>query len=123
MEDGSIDVAIIIGVLEWAGESMRNMSPLDAQLKLLAEIKRLLRKGGRVVVGIENRYGYKYLRGKRGSLGCQVHERDAKVSHECIHEGKVQHPIQNVHLLGVWLSETVHESCWFQRDGDICYCA
>ena len=69
MPDKSIDVAIIIGVLEWAGESMKSMSPLQAQLKLLGEIKRLLRKGGRLVVGIENRYGYKYLRGKRDHSG------------------------------------------------------
>lgn len=69
MEDSSIDVAIVIGVLEWAGESMKNLSPVEAQLRLLGEIKRLLRKGGRAVIGIENRYGYKYIRGKRDHSG------------------------------------------------------
>jgi ubiquinone/menaquinone biosynthesis C-methylase UbiE len=69
MEKESFDVAFIIGVLEWVGASMKNMSPLDAQLKVLNEVKRLLKKGGRAVIGIENRFSYQYLKGKRDHSG------------------------------------------------------
>ena len=62
--DESMDVVLMIGVLEWVGESITRMKPGAAQLAVLAEAKRALKKGGHLVIGIENRYSYKYLRGK-----------------------------------------------------------
>jgi ubiquinone/menaquinone biosynthesis C-methylase UbiE len=69
MADESFDIALIIGVLEWTGESVKDSSPVEAQLKVLQEVRRLLRKGGKAVIGIENRFSYEYLRGKRDHSG------------------------------------------------------
>jgi ubiquinone/menaquinone biosynthesis C-methylase UbiE len=62
--DGSMDIVLMIGVLEWVAESIRSVPPRAAQLAVLSEAKRVLKKGGKLVIGIENRYSYKYLRGK-----------------------------------------------------------
>jgi ubiquinone/menaquinone biosynthesis C-methylase UbiE len=67
MADSSFDVAFIIRALESIGESVKNISPLEAQLKLLHEVRRLLRDGGRAVIGVENRFSYKYLTGRHAS--------------------------------------------------------
>ena len=64
LADESVDMVLMVGVLEWVGESIAALKPLAAQLAVLGEARRVLRKGGRLVLGIENRYSYKYLRGK-----------------------------------------------------------
>lgn len=64
LADGSMDVVLMIGVFEWVGESIVNTSPLAAQQAVLAEVRRVLKPGGKLVMGIENRYSYKYLGGK-----------------------------------------------------------
>ncbi|HEV2139118.1 MAG TPA: methyltransferase domain-containing protein [Nitrososphaerales archaeon] len=64
LTDSSMDVVLMIGVLEWVGESITSLGPGAAQMAVLAEVGRTLRKGGKLVIGIENRYSYKYLRGK-----------------------------------------------------------
>jgi ubiquinone/menaquinone biosynthesis C-methylase UbiE len=67
--DSSIDLVIMIGVLEWVGTTMESSSPRDAQLKVLKEIKRVLKDHGKLIVGIENRFGYQYFKGKREHSG------------------------------------------------------
>jgi ubiquinone/menaquinone biosynthesis C-methylase UbiE len=64
LADESMDVVLMIGVLEWVGESISTLEPLASQLAVLGEVRRVLKKGGKLVLGIENRYSYKYLRGK-----------------------------------------------------------
>ena len=64
LADESVDVVLMIGVLEWVGESIRERPPRASQLAVLAEARRVLRPGGKLVMGIENRYSYKYLGGK-----------------------------------------------------------
>lgn len=62
--DGYFDLVVLVGVLEWFGESYPHLPPREAQLKALANLRRLLKPGGYIYIGIENRYGYDYLMGR-----------------------------------------------------------
>jgi SAM-dependent methyltransferase len=56
------DVAVLNGVVEWAGlEGADN--PRGEQLRLLRRIRQVLKPGGLACVGIENRIGWAALRG------------------------------------------------------------
>ena len=58
------DLILSIGVLEWSGQfTISEISPESAQLKFLKKIKRDLSDKGKLVVGIENRLGLKYILG------------------------------------------------------------
>jgi SAM-dependent methyltransferase/aminoglycoside phosphotransferase (APT) family kinase protein len=80
--DDSLDLVVLSGVLEWVGEGdmtpysegskgsrllrmltspFGDNSPRNIQLKFLSEIRRILKKDGRLFVGIENRLNYEYL--------------------------------------------------------------
>ncbi len=59
---GQFDAIVMNGVLEWAG-LFSEEDPRDAQLKLLATIRSLLKPAGVVFIGIENRVGVARLRG------------------------------------------------------------
>ena len=62
--DASIDLAAVNGVLEWVpnfGDPAA--SPRALQLSFLAEVRRCLTPGGKVVCAIENRWYHWYLRG------------------------------------------------------------
>ena len=63
--DSSIDVAVLNGVLEWMGAVDIDASPGRVQLKALKEIRRILKPGSALYIGIENRYSTATLRGKR----------------------------------------------------------
>jgi SAM-dependent methyltransferase len=56
------DLACCIGVLEWVPR-FRQGEPRQLQVEFLARARKLLAPGGRLVVGIENRFGLKYLLG------------------------------------------------------------
>lgn len=56
------DLICCIGVLEWVPK-FRAGDPVGLQREFLQRIRRLLNPGGRLVVGIENRLGLKYLLG------------------------------------------------------------
>ncbi len=58
----AFDVVVLSGVLEWLGKGKRH--PQDAQLAVLRRIRELLRPGGVLVVGIENRIGIWYFFGR-----------------------------------------------------------
>jgi SAM-dependent methyltransferase len=62
-EKNFFDVVIMIGLLEWLGISVENASPRTAQVLALKRVHDILRTGGILLMGIENRIGYKYLRG------------------------------------------------------------
>lgn len=63
--DGSFDVAIMNGVLEWVGEATEGVSPQEVQRRCLIEVRRVLKPGGALYVGIENRFAYGYFLGAR----------------------------------------------------------
>jgi SAM-dependent methyltransferase len=63
--DDYFDLISMVGVLEWIGTWYSDLKPRDAQLKALRMINKLLRRGGCLYIGIENRFGYNYLMGGR----------------------------------------------------------
>ncbi len=70
---GSFDLVLAVGVLEWVGfspgQDRPELSPREMQLDFLRRARELLRPGGRLAVGIENRYGFDLLRGAPDHLG------------------------------------------------------
>jgi ubiquinone/menaquinone biosynthesis C-methylase UbiE len=60
----SFDLVVTNGVLEWVGEWDTRDDPRHAQLKFLSTIRRLLKDGGVLVIGIENRFGYPLFLGE-----------------------------------------------------------
>jgi len=62
-EDNSVDVALLNGVLEWMGNADIDAKPDRIQLEALKEIRRVLRPGGALYIGIENRYSVSTLKG------------------------------------------------------------
>ena len=59
----SFDLIVMNGVLEWVGKTDRFSNPRDAQRAALSICRELLRDGGHLYIGIENRYSFVYLRG------------------------------------------------------------
>ena len=62
--DGYFDLVTLVGVLEWFGESYPDLPPRAAQLRALCNLGELLKPGGYLYIGIENRLGYDYLMGR-----------------------------------------------------------
>lgn len=62
--DGYFDLVVLVGVLEWFGESCPELQPRAAQLRALRSLRLLLRPGGYLYLAIENRIGYDYLTGR-----------------------------------------------------------
>jgi ubiquinone/menaquinone biosynthesis C-methylase UbiE len=65
IQNASIDVAVLNGVLEWMGVADIDASPDQIQAKALEEIRRVLKPNGVLYIGIENRYSLSTLRGQR----------------------------------------------------------
>ena len=59
----SCDLALLVGVLEWTG--LGQDDPMASQKAVLAEVARVLKPGGTLLIGIENRFGAHYFLGKR----------------------------------------------------------
>lgn len=58
------DLILSIGVLEWIGAfNSKKNEPEKAQIEFLKKTKSELRDGGKLIIGIENRLGLKYLMG------------------------------------------------------------
>ena len=64
-ENKQFDVVILNGVLEWVGVFSKGMSPLDIQQNVIQTAYNLLKPGGVLYIGIENKYGLKYLLGEK----------------------------------------------------------
>lgn len=56
----SVDVAIVNGVLEWVGSGTPRQA-IEAQMGFLRHVAALLRPGGMLLLGIENRYALRYF--------------------------------------------------------------
>ena len=61
--DESFDLIVMNGLLEWVGKTSRFEDPREAQKESLRICRRLLKKGGVLYIGIENRFALSYLRG------------------------------------------------------------
>jgi len=61
-EPSSFDLICSIGVFEWVPK-FRPGEPAKVQAEFLSRIRALLKPGGHLVIGIENRLGLKYLLG------------------------------------------------------------
>jgi SAM-dependent methyltransferase len=59
--DGLCDLVAMVGVLEWT--SLGSTDPLATQRAVLREVARVLRPGGALLLGIENRFGAQYFGG------------------------------------------------------------
>jgi ubiquinone/menaquinone biosynthesis C-methylase UbiE len=62
-EDESFDLVILNGVLEWTGVSGQEQDPEKIHKRILTKISRMLKKGGCLYIGIENRFGLEYFMG------------------------------------------------------------
>lgn len=61
--ENSFDLIVLNGVLEWLPFSRKQENPRKAQLHYLRALLRLLKPGGTLYVGIENRFSYELLLG------------------------------------------------------------
>ena len=67
--DHSIDLVVVNGLLEWIGLSRLDESPRKLQEIFLLEVYRVLKEGGKVLIGIENRFGAQYFAGGKDHSG------------------------------------------------------
>jgi len=58
----SFTVALVVGLMEWLGLSSTE-NPRKIQLSFLRHLRQLLAKNGRLLLGIENRFGLEAIRG------------------------------------------------------------
>lgn len=63
-DKGQFDTVILNGVLEWVGSFGGLKDPLELQSEALRKAYDLLVPGGHLYLGIENKYGLKYLLGE-----------------------------------------------------------
>jgi len=61
--NNSLDIVAFNGVLEWLGGIDKTRSPIELQQQALQEAWRVLRPGGYVYIGIENRFSLRYMLG------------------------------------------------------------
>lgn len=61
--DQTFDLIVVNGVLEWVGDWQTGKSPRLIQVEFLQRLSRLLKDGGVLIIGIENRLSYETLRG------------------------------------------------------------
>lgn len=63
-KEESFDLIVMNGLLEWVGATDKYRDPREAQLAALEISKRLLKPGGYIYIGIENRFAFSYLVGR-----------------------------------------------------------
>jgi ubiquinone/menaquinone biosynthesis C-methylase UbiE len=61
-KDNSFDLIVMNGVLEWVGQTDLFVNPRYAQIRSLEICRRLLKEGGHLYIGIENRFAHAYLK-------------------------------------------------------------
>lgn len=65
----TFDFIIVNGYLEWVGLADPNENPRVLQKRFLAQLHRLLKPGGAVYIGIENRFGFDNFLGEKDHSG------------------------------------------------------
>jgi SAM-dependent methyltransferase len=65
----SFDLVVMNGLLEWLGVNPMFKDPRNAQLVGLKKCHTLLKYGGSLYIGIENRFAYSYFLGKKDHSG------------------------------------------------------
>jgi len=63
LDDSFFDLVLMVGLLEWLGSSITELQPAQAQKRTLKEVYRVLKPGGKLLVGVENRFGYQFFKG------------------------------------------------------------
>jgi SAM-dependent methyltransferase len=63
IEDNSVDMLLLNGVLEWVGAGVEEGCPRDHQLALLEDVVRVLKPEGTLYLAIESRWGLSMLLG------------------------------------------------------------
>lgn len=66
---GTFDFIIVNGYLEWVGLADYNENPRVLQKRFLEQLHRLLKPGGAVYIGIENRFGFDNFLGEKDHSG------------------------------------------------------
>lgn len=61
--EGQFDLVIMNGMLEWVAIAETTMHPREVQISFLSGVRQMLRPGGWVYIGIENRFGLCALKG------------------------------------------------------------
>lgn len=59
------DLVVLNGVLEYLPFEDKNADPLISQLRGLKKIREILKQNGEMYIGIENRFGFQYLLGRK----------------------------------------------------------
>lgn len=59
----TLDLIVLNGVLEWLPYNKKHLNPREAQVRYLQALRELLKPGGTLYVGIENRLSYNFLAG------------------------------------------------------------
>ncbi len=62
-QENTFDLIVLCGVLEWLPFARKQKNPREAQLYYLELLRKLLKPGGVIYVGIENRFTYDLLMG------------------------------------------------------------
>ena len=81
--DSQFDLILCIGVLEWVGVFRNETPPTQSQQRFLEKTRSELATGGRLLIGIENRLGLKYLLGNRD-------DHTGKAGISCYHQALAQ---------------------------------
>ena len=61
LQDEYFDLVILNGVLEWSGIPNEPKNPREVQKNVLKKCLKLLKPGGYIYIGIENRFAFNYL--------------------------------------------------------------
>lgn len=67
--DSYFDLVVLNGVLEWVGAVNTDLDPRTVQINALKEIRRIIKPGGYIYIGIENRFSYSYFLGSHDHSG------------------------------------------------------
>jgi SAM-dependent methyltransferase len=67
--DSCFDLVVLNGVLEWVGAVRHDVDPRQIQINALREIRRVIKPGGYLYIGIENRFSYSYFIGSHDHSG------------------------------------------------------
>ncbi|MBI3804302.1 MAG: class I SAM-dependent methyltransferase [Nitrospirae bacterium] len=65
----TFDFIVVNGYLEWVGLADPTVNPRTLQIQFLSQLHRLLKPGGTIYIGIENRFGYDNFLGAKDHSG------------------------------------------------------